>query len=86
MAVRCLQEPACKAAFAAKVHQANDLFEALDLASEAERIQAQIAADIASDPKKEVTTERARQAHVSLVDFIRARPAAVRARLAAHGF
>ena len=86
MAVRCLQEPACKAAFAAKVHEANDLFEALDLASEAERMQAQIAADIASDPKKEVTTDRARQAHASLVAFIRARPAAVRARLAAHGF
>jgi spore coat protein CotH len=86
LAARCLQEPACKAAFAARVHQANDLFESLDLASEAERIQTQIADHVASDPRKEVSTDGARRAHTSLVDFIRARPAAVRARLAAHGF
>ncbi len=86
LATRCLQEPGCKAAFAAKIAQANDTLEALDLATEAERIQTQIAADVASDPKKEVSTDRARQAHASLVSFIRGRPAAVRANLAAHGF
>ena len=86
LAQRCLQEPACKAAFAAKVARANDVFEGLDLASEAERIQAQIAPEVATDPRKEVSTDGARQAHQRLVDFIRARPAAVRANLAAHGF
>jgi hypothetical protein len=86
LAARCLQEPGCRAAFAAKVAEANDLLESLDLAGEAERIQAQIAPLVASDPKKEVTTDGAQRAHAALVDFIRARPAAVRANLAAHGF
>ncbi len=86
MATRCLQEPACKAAFAAKVAVANDLFESLDLAAEAERIQAQIAGAVAADPRKEVSTDGAVRAHTNLVNFLRARPAAVRANLAAHGF
>jgi spore coat protein CotH len=86
MAQRCLQEPACRAAFAAKVREANDVFESLDLAAEAERIQTLIAPHVAADPRKEVSTDAARQAHARLVSFIRARPAAVRANLAAHGF
>ncbi len=86
LANRCLQEPACKAAFAAKVAIANDLFESLDLAAEAEKIQLQIADAVAADPRKEVSTDGARRSHMNLVSFIRARPAAVRANLTAHGF
>ena len=86
MAQRCLQEPTCKAAFAARVREAGELFESLDLATEAERIQTQILADVAADPRKEVTTAGAAQAHTRLVNFLRARPAALRANLMAHGF
>ncbi|HVV85837.1 MAG TPA: CotH kinase family protein [Kofleriaceae bacterium] len=86
LAARCLQEPACKAAFAAKVAQVNDLMESLDLADEAEAIQTQIAPEVATDPRKEESAAAAAGAHANLVDFLRQRPAAVRANLAAHGF
>ncbi len=86
LAQRCLSEPDCEAAFAAKVHAANDLLESLDLGAEAERVHALIWPDITSDPRKEVSNDQSQAAHQSLVSWIAARPAAVRASLAAHGY
>jgi hypothetical protein len=86
LATRCLGEPPCAAAFAARVAAATDLFESLDLAAEADHIHTQIWPEIMSDPRKEVTNEASQSAHDSLVSWILGRPAAVRASLADHGF
>jgi hypothetical protein len=86
LATRCFEEPECTAAFAARVHAANDLFASLDLAGEAERIRTQIAAIQMADPRKEVTYDQALAAHQSLVNWIPNRPAAVRSSLASRGF
>jgi len=86
LAQRCLAEEDCAAAFAARVHDAADLLERLDLGSEAERVHTLIWPDIMSDPRKEVTAEQSAAAHQSLVSWIAGRPDAVRASLAAHGY
>lgn len=85
LAQRCLAEEDCAAAFADKVRAAADLFEQLDLAAEAARVHTRIWPDITSDPRKEVSNEQSQAAHDSLLTWIAARPAAVRATLAAHG-
>jgi len=54
LAVRCLEEPECEAAYAARVHQALDAFTQLDLSSRALEIRDQISNDVAQDPRKEV--------------------------------
>jgi hypothetical protein len=86
LATRCFQESECTAAFAARVHAAADLFESLDLATEAQRIRTQIAAIQMADPRKEVSYDTALAAHQSLVNWIGGRPAEVRSSLAGHGF
>lgn len=86
LATRCLDEPDCTAAFAAKMHEAADLFEQLPLFDEAERIHAQIFPEIMTDPRKEVSNETSAAAHQSLLGWIPWRPSNVRASLAARGF
>ena len=72
-----------EAAFAARMHEAVDLFESLGLALEAEAIQTQISSHVVSDPRKEITADAALSSHTSLVAWINGRAAAVRASLAA---
>lgn len=86
MAQRCLGEEDCAAAFAAKVAEAADLLEELDLGAEAERVHALVYPEVMSDPRKEVSNEASQAAHDSLVGWIAGRPEAVRASLTAHGY
>ena len=86
MARRCLAEEDCAAAFAAKVAEATDLFEELELDAEAERVHALIWPEVMADPRKEISNEQSEAAHQSLIGWIAGRPAAVRASLAAHGY
>jgi hypothetical protein len=86
LARRCLDEPACEAAFAARLHAAVDLFEALDFAGEADVIYQRILADAAEDPRKPFDMATFAARHQELVDWIRARPDVVRAALQARGF
>ena len=86
LAVRCLQEPACEAAFATRLAELNDQFEATDLAGRATFIFNQISPLIMEDPRKEYTFEVFQQRHQDLLDFIANRPAGIRNWLTMHGF
>lgn len=86
LAVRCLQEPDCEAAFAARLAELNDQFEATDLAGRATFIYNQISPLIMEDPRKEYSFETFQQRHQDLLNFIAGRPAGIRNWLTMRGF
>ena len=86
IAVRCLAEPACEAAFAARLHEVNDLFESTDLAGRAEFIYNQISPHVMEDPRKEYDFATFQQRHTDLLNFIAGRPAGIRNWLTMHGY
>ena len=86
LASRCLDEPDCEAAFAARLHEVNELFESTDLAGRAEFVFTQISPYIMADPRKEYGFGTFQDRHQDLLDFIAARPDQIRNDLAAHGY
>lgn len=86
MAARCVAEPACDAAFAAKLHEVNDLFESIDLAGYSDTVFNQISPLVMEDPKKEYDFATFQQRHTDLLNFIAGRPAGVRNWLTQHGY
>jgi hypothetical protein len=81
---RCLEEPACKAAFVARLDEALAVFEDGRLAARAAALRDQIADEVAADPRKEYGVETWAGAVQATLDFIGARPAVVRADVAAN--
>ncbi len=86
LASRCLQEPDCEAAFAARLAEVNDAFETMPLAMQAQTFYNQIAGDVATDPRKEQDNTSFTQAVNNTITWIGQRPARVREILINHGF
>lgn len=86
LATRCLAEPACEAAFAARLHEVTDLFESTDMAGRAELVFTQISPYIMADPRKEYGFGTFQARHQDLLNFIAARPEEIRTYLANQGF
>lgn len=86
LAVRCLEEPACEAAFAARLDEVNEAIAEMDLAGRAEAIFAQISPAIEEDPRKEYDFQTFTNEHEGLLSFIEDRPDEIRDQLADHGF
>ncbi|MBK9034392.1 MAG: CotH kinase family protein [Myxococcales bacterium] len=86
IAQRCLSEPACEAAFAARLRDALAAFEDLQLEARRAAIVAQLTPLLAADPGREFDPTEFAQAQAETAQFIADRPAQVRAVLAAHGF
>ncbi len=86
LAARCLAEPDCEAAFAARLREALAQFESLDLRAQADAIQAQIEDIVAADPRKEYNLQEWNGSHAALKTWIAARPARIEAYLTQHGF
>jgi spore coat protein CotH len=83
---RCLQQADCKAAFAAKLDAAIDVFEAADLGTLAQTIHDRIATDVANDPRRPGSVTQFDDGLTAAKAFITSRPAAVRADLTNNGF
>lgn len=86
MAVRCVQEPACNAAFAARLKQVNTLFQNFDYAAKAQAIKAVIDPAVLSDPRKETDNNGYNQAFQATLDYFVNRPPQVTQHLTNHGF
>ena len=86
LAARCIAEPACEAAFAARLDEVNEAIVAMDLAGDAEAIFAQISPDVMDDPRREYGFQEFVNEHDALQDFIADRPDEIRDQLADHGF
>lgn len=86
LATRCLAEPDCEAAFAARLAEVNDRFEATDLAGRAEDIFTQISPYVLEDPRREYDFGTFQAQHQNLLGFIAARPDRIRDDLASQGF
>ncbi len=85
LARRCLEEPDCEAAFAARLDQAIDVFTSLDLAADALAIQDLIRPHVVEDPRKEVDTPEWEDRNAQLRAWIAGRPDQVRAAMARRG-
>jgi hypothetical protein len=83
---RCLQVPACEAAFAAKLAAAADQFEAMNLRQRAAAIHAQLRPLLIAEPARNVDLDTFDGRHADTAAFIDGRPARIREHLAAHGF
>lgn len=86
IAARCLQEPACEAAFAARLAEVNDEFEAMDFVSEVDVIHNLIVNDVYADPRKEVGNFQYEQLQLQNKQWISQRPNIVRDIISLNGF
>ncbi len=86
LAARCREEPACEAAFAARLDEVNEAIAEMDLAGHAESIFTQISPAIKDDPRKEYDFQTFVGEHQALLSFIDGRPDMIRDQLTAHGF
>jgi hypothetical protein len=86
LAARCLEEPACEAAFAARLDEVNEAIAMMDLAGRAEAIHDQISAAVMADPRKEYNMKTFDQAHQAVLAFIAGRADEIRDQLMNHGF
>jgi len=86
LAARCLEEPACEAAFAARLDEVNEAVAQLDLAGHAKTIQDQISPAIMEDPRKEYDFNTFNDEHQALQNFFEDRPDQIRDQLMNHGF
>ncbi len=86
LAKMCLQDPDCKAAFAARLREAAATFESMDLVDRAKAIHDQIMGDVLADPRKEYDMGGWESANANLRTWITNRPQRIRQRLAAAGF
>jgi spore coat protein CotH len=86
ISVPCLQDPACEAAFAERLHEMAELFEQLDFAAEAVAMRDQIAVHVEEDPRKEYDYAEWEWVVSDMLVWIEERPQRVRQILAAHGY
>jgi hypothetical protein len=86
LATRCLGEPDCEAAFAARVHTVLNVYAGLDLPGRAETIYQQIRPYVEADPRKEYDMAEFDAQHAALLQWIADRPAIVQMYLAMHGY
>jgi len=77
----CLASPDCRRAYTARLHEAADLFEELDLAGQARREIALIDEAGRADLRKPSDDEYVGYARQLLLDYLAERPAALRAEL-----
>jgi hypothetical protein len=82
LAIRCLADAECKAAFKAKLAKVIGIFEAGNYAAMARSIEDQIRADVEADPRKEVTVSEWHRAVSDTVAYIQRRPGELRELLA----
>jgi spore coat protein CotH len=75
----CLNSPACRAAYVEVVKSTATAYEAADLRALAEKYHAQIAAEVAKDPRKEYSAAQIEAGYQSLLKTIQERPARLRA-------
>lgn len=86
LATRCLSEPACEQAFAAKLKEVNDAFVALDMGSLAAAARTQIEPFVTADPRREYDMNGFNNAQNSTQSFIAVRPTMIENYLVQHGF
>jgi spore coat protein CotH len=86
LARRCIDEPDCEAAFAARVHAAVEAFEALELSEEAIGLDSLIREHVEADPRKELGIGEYDALVVEMRQWIVERPEVVRDELSARGF
>ena len=86
LAKRCLEEPACEAAFAARLDEVNEAIATMDLAGHAQTIYEQISPAVMADPRKEYDFDTFNNEHQALQNFFEDRPDQIRDQLMNHGF
>ncbi|MSP15371.1 MAG: hypothetical protein EXR73_01950 [Myxococcales bacterium] len=86
LARRCLDEPDCEAAFAARLQAVNDLFEASSLSARAAGQFSQLWPHIQNDPRREYGEREFLDAYQELLEYISNRPTRIREHLAYHGY
>jgi hypothetical protein len=86
IARRCLDEPDCRAALAARMIEVLDVFEGQQLVQTAMDIEAQISPHVRDDPRKPVTETAYSDAVARLRDWISQRPDQVRSFLRSQGY
>jgi spore coat protein CotH len=86
VATRCMAEAPCRAAFAARLREALDVFEAMQLEAARQRIVAQLAPMLATAPGREFDASDFADKNAETASYIANRPGQIRAGLAANGF
>jgi len=86
LASRCTSEPACEAAFGARLKEVNTFFQGFDLPTKAATIRQLIEPGVQTDPRKEFSFNEFKTAYQDTLKFISSQPAKVDQHLAAHGF
>ena len=86
LAVRCLQDVACEAAYAARVAQMNDAFADFGYEERASAMFDQLSPYVQEDPRREYSFSTFVDEHAALAGFIAQRPDRVQEWLAAYGF
>jgi hypothetical protein len=86
LSARCLAEKDCEDAFVARVKEAKQRLESLDLAAEADVIHAQIGDLVEADPRKEYGMDTWEGKFGALTSWIAARPGQIDGYLQQHGY
>lgn len=86
LAQRCLAEPDCTAVFAARLAEANAVFQQMDLQTVRQQIHDQMLPLITAEPGRELSVSAFNTIHAETRDYITARPGEIRALLQSHGF
>jgi hypothetical protein len=81
-----MAEAPCRAAFAARLREALDAFEAMQLEAARQRIVAQLTPLLAAAPGREFDASDFADKNAETAQYIANRPAEIRAGLAARGF
>jgi hypothetical protein len=82
----CVADPACEAAFAAKLRQGLEALAAADLPALARATRDRIAADVMADPRREGSYDQFLAQVDATITFIEGRAATIEQDLAAHGY
>lgn len=83
LSIRCLAEKDCETAFRTRLAEVIEAFESSDYTRLARRMAKQIEADVASDPRKEISLDDWRAAVDNTVNYMQTRPGELRAMLSA---
>lgn len=86
MIASCASDPACDAAFAARLAEVTALFESLDFAAQSEALHARLRPFVEADPRKEYVTEDWEARRWDTAAWIAGRPARIRELLLLRGF
>ena len=86
LAARCLAEPDCAQAFADRLYEGLAIFESAGLVDMVASIDAQIAAEVAADPRKPGTIDDYNNARAATIAFIERRAGEIRTYLTDNGF